>query len=157
MTIDPALQRRILGRFATGITLVTTRYGEGDDQIWGMTANSFTSLSLDPALVLLTVDRRNSMCEYMAQGQCFAVNVLTTHQESISRRFAMRGLKDFSDIELVAAETGAPILVGALSYLDCRLVETRRAVTMTFSLAKSSPAACTKASRCCSTTDATRG
>ena len=124
MTIDPALQRRILGRFATGITLVTTRYGEGDDQIWGMTANSFTSLSLDPALVLLTVDRRNSMCEYMAQGQCFAVNVLTTHQESISRRFAMRGLKDFSDIELVAAETGAPILVGALAYLDCRLVET---------------------------------
>jgi flavin reductase (DIM6/NTAB) family NADH-FMN oxidoreductase RutF len=122
MAIDPALQRRIMGRYTTGVTLVTTRYGEGD-RIWGMTANSFTSLSLDPPLVLLTVDRRNSMYEYILQGHCFAVNILTTHQEAISHRFAMRGPKDFADIPLTVAETGAPILVGALGYLDCRLIQ----------------------------------
>ncbi len=110
-----------MGRFATGVTLVTTRYGVGE--VWGMTANSFTSLSLDPPLIILTVDRRNSMCEYMAQGGCFAVNFLTTHQEAISRRFATRGPKDFSDLEMTVAETGAPVLVGALAYLDCRVVE----------------------------------
>ena len=77
-----------MSRFASGITVVTTRYGEGD-QIWGMTANSFISLSLDPPLVLVAVDRRNSMIEYMQRGQCFAVNILTSDQEAISRQFKL--------------------------------------------------------------------
>lgn len=122
MALDPALQRRVMGRFATGVTIVTTRYGDGE-QIWGMTANSFTSLSLDPPLVLLTVDRRNSMYEYLLQGRCFAVSILSIHQEAISRRFATRGPKDFSGLKLIVAETGAPILEGALAYLDCRVAQ----------------------------------
>ena len=123
MAFDTTLQRRIMGRFAGGVTVVTTRYGDGN-QIWGMTANSFTSLSLDPPLVLVAVDRRNSMCEYMQRGQCFAVNMLTTEQEAISRQFATRGPKDFSGLALTAAETGAPILADALAYLDCRVTQT---------------------------------
>src|SRR5579864_1065985 len=122
MTVDSTLQRHIMGCFATGVALVTTRYGEGD-RIWGMTANSLTSLSLDPPLILFTVDRRNSIYEYLLLGKCFAVNILSTHQEVISRRFSMRGPKDFSGINLMVVETGAPILVDALAYLDCRIVQ----------------------------------
>ena len=125
MEIDPILQRRVMGCFVTGVTLITTRYGEGD-QIWGMTANSFTSLSLDPPLVLLTVDRRNAIYEYLLRGKCFAVNILSVDQENISRQFANRGPKDFSAMNLTVAETGAPILVGALAYLDCRIVQNIR-------------------------------
>jgi flavin reductase (DIM6/NTAB) family NADH-FMN oxidoreductase RutF len=111
-----------MSHFASGITVITTRYGEGD-QIWGMTANSFISLSLDPPLVLVAVDRRNSMVEYIQQGQCFAINILTTEQEAISRQFATRGPKDFSGLTLTVAETGAPILADVLAYLDCRVTQ----------------------------------
>ncbi|MBC7810778.1 MAG: flavin reductase family protein [Burkholderiales bacterium] len=124
MPCEPALQRRIMGRFSTGVTIVTTRYGAGDEEVWGMTANSFTSLSLEPPLILVTVDYRNAMYEYVQRGACFAVNILTTHQEAISRQFATRGPKDFSGIALATGETGAPILADALAYLDCRLVNT---------------------------------
>jgi flavin reductase len=122
MAFDPALQRRIMGHFATGVTVVTTRFGEGD-QIWGMTANSVVSLSLDPPLMLFTVDRQNFMYECLMKGRCFAVSILTVEQEAISRRFATRGPKDFSDLALVVAETGAPILAAALAFVDCRVVQ----------------------------------
>jgi flavin reductase len=120
--MDKTMQRQIMGRFATGVTLVTTRYGPGD-QIWAMTANSLTSLSLDPPLVLVTVDRRNAFYDHMMRGACFAINFLTTDQEGISRRFATRGPKDFEGVDYTEAETGAPILRGALAYLDCRFVQ----------------------------------
>lgn len=121
MTIDPTIQRRVMGCFATGVTLVTTRFGTQPSEVWGMTANSFTSLSLDPPLVLISVDRKSTMYEYLKMGMCFAVNVLSTQQEAISRRFAMRGPKDFEGIDCIAAVTGAPILVGALAYIDCHV------------------------------------
>ncbi len=122
MAVDPTLQRQIMGCFATGVALITTRYGEGD-RIWGMTANSVTSLSLDPSLVLFTVDRRNAIYEYLLMGKCFAVNLLTIHQEAISHRFSMRGPKDFSGLNLTVAETGAPVLADALAFLDCRVIQ----------------------------------
>ena len=73
MTFDSKLQRKIMGCFATGVTLVTTRSG---DDIWGMTANAVMSLSLDPPLILIAVDRRNAIQKYLRDGQCFAVNML---------------------------------------------------------------------------------
>jgi flavin reductase len=122
MAFDPVLQRRIMGHFATGVTIVTTRYGDGD-QIWGMTANAIVSLSLDPPLVLITVTRDNYMRECLLKGQCYAINILTTEHEAISRRFATRGPKDFSDLALTTASTGAPILADALAFVDCRVVQ----------------------------------
>ncbi len=120
--INPALQRTIMGSFATGVTVVTTCYG-ARDQIWGMTANSFTSVSLDPPLVLFAIDRRNSMYRHLLSGQCFAVNILTSLQEAVSRQFSAGGPKDFSQINLTVAVTGAPILAGSLAFLDCRVVQ----------------------------------
>ena len=120
MAFDSKLQRQIMGRFATGVTLLTTRF---DEDISGMTANAVMSLSLQPPRIVVAVDKRNSMHKCLTQGKCFAVNVLQADQEEISRRFAASGPKDFSGLELTLAETGAPILVDALAFVDCRLVE----------------------------------
>ena len=120
MAFDPMLQRQIMGRFATGVTVVTTRYG---DQISGMTANAVMSLSLDPPLIVVSVDCQSNMHGHLTQGQCYAINVLKHDQEDLSRRFAQPGPKDFSDLTLTVAETGAPIFVDALAYVDCRVVE----------------------------------
>ena len=124
MAFDPMLQRQIMGRFATGVTVVTTRYGE---QISGMTANAVMSLSLDPPLIVVSVDCKSNMHGHLTQGQCYAINVLKYDQEALSRRFAKPGPKDFSDLNLTVAETGAPIFVDALAYVDCRVVEVARA------------------------------
>ena len=120
MAIDSIQQRNVMGRFATGVTLLTTRF---DDGILGMTANAVMSLSLEPALIVVAVDKKNSMHECLIQGKCFALNILRADQEEISRRFAISGPKDFSGLELTTAKTGAPILVDAIAFADCKLVE----------------------------------
>ncbi len=120
MAIDSNLQRQAMGRFVTGVTLLTTRFEDG---VLGMTANAVMSLSLEPPLVVVAVDKKNSMHECMIRGRCFALNMLRADQEEISRRFAISGPKDFSGLALTAAETGAPILVDAIAYVDCKLVE----------------------------------
>lgn len=120
MAFDPQEQRRIFGCFATGVTVVTTRT---DGQPHGMTANAVVSLSLEPPLVLVAVDKRNQMHQSLMESKCFAVNVLTDTQEAISCQFAAPGPKDFSNLKLTEAETGAPILVDGLAFVDCRLTD----------------------------------
>ena len=121
MTFDSTLQRQIMGRFATGVTLVTTRRKDGE--ILGMTANAVLSLSLDPPLILVSIDKKNQMHEFLKSSDCFAVNVLRDDQEEISRRFATPGPKDFSGFELLELETGSPILANALAFIDCQIVQ----------------------------------
>ena len=120
MAIDSMRQRQVMGRFATGVTLLTTRFDEG---ILGMTANAVMSLSLEPPLIVVAVDKKNSMHECLVQGKRFALNMLRADQEEISRRFAISGPKDFSGLKLTTAKTGAPILVDAIAFVDCKLVE----------------------------------
>ncbi len=121
MAFDSMLQRQIMGRFATGVTVVTTRYG---DEVAGMTANAVISLSLDPPLVAVCVGKEASMHDYLSRGACFAINILRSDQQDLSNRFAKPGPKDFSDLQVEQAETGAPVLAEALAWLDCRLVQT---------------------------------
>jgi flavin reductase (DIM6/NTAB) family NADH-FMN oxidoreductase RutF len=118
MTFDPQKQRRILGHFATGVTVVTT---DGPAGSHGMTANAFASLSLDPPLILVAVDRRAAMLKYLHKNRCFAVNILAHDQEDLSRRFAMAGPKEFSDLNVTTQATGSPILAGVVAFLDCRV------------------------------------
>ena len=85
---DPAVAlRQTLGMFATGVTVITTRVG---DQVHGMTANAFMSVSLQPPLVLISVDRRTKMCNLLHEGQRFGVSVLAAGQRELSDRFAGR-------------------------------------------------------------------
>ena len=85
MAFDPAIQRQIMGQFATGVTVVTTGGPAGSH---GLTANAVASLSLDPPLVLVAVEKKTHSLEYLKVNRCFAVNILRFDQEDISRRFA---------------------------------------------------------------------
>jgi flavin reductase len=118
MPFDSTLQRKVMGHFATGVTVVTTCVG---DQMHGMTANAVTSLSLDPPLVLVCVDKRAAMLEHLRTSKCYAMNILAESQQAISTRFAMKGPKDFSDLDWFAAETGSPVFRDSMAYLDCRV------------------------------------
>ena len=116
MTFDPQKQRRILGHFATGVTVVTT---DGPAGSHGMTANAFASLSLDPPLILVAVDKRAALLDFLQKNRCFAVNILRHDQEHVSRRFATPGPKDFSDLDITTGTTGSPIIARVVAYLDC--------------------------------------
>lgn len=120
MAIDSAAQRRIMGRFATGVTVVTTRY---QGELVGLTANAVASLSLEPPLVLVAIDRASQTHPKLVASGCYAVNILSADQQELSQRFAQRGPKDFSDLELTTAVTGAPILAGVLGWVDCRVTQ----------------------------------
>ena len=110
-----------MGKFATGVTVASTRVGENT---WGMTANAVMSLSLDPPLALLAVSRDSQSYAKFKAGACFALNILSSQQEEISNRFACSGPKDFTGLEVTSAKTGAPILLHCLGWVDCHLKET---------------------------------
>ena len=120
MAFDSLAQRRIMGHFATGVTVVTAHQ---NGEIYGMTANAVTSLSLKPPLVLVAVDKTAAMHASLTASRSFAINILRADQEALSRRFAMRGPKEVNDLKWIKAASGAPILADALAYVDCRLAE----------------------------------
>ncbi|MEA2289654.1 MAG: hypothetical protein QOD55_1651 [Solirubrobacteraceae bacterium] len=109
---DPRIAlRRTLGLFATGVTIITTRVGE---QVHGMTANAFMSVSLEPPLVLISVDRRTKMCGLLHEGSCYGVSVLCDGQSALSDRFAGRASDDAPEprFELIH---DTPLVEGALA------------------------------------------
>jgi flavin reductase (DIM6/NTAB) family NADH-FMN oxidoreductase RutF len=114
--------RRVMGRFATGVTIVTTRLG---DELHGMTANAVTALSLDPMLVLVCVDKNADTHDILKEAGVFAVNILGQEQADISEKFARKDLGLSHGLEGVAHRfsiTGCPIIDGSLAYLDCKTV-----------------------------------
>ncbi len=118
--------RDVMSRFATGVTVLTV----GGEQVHGMTANAFTSVSLDPPLVLCCVDNRAWMNAAIATAGSFGVSVLGAEQEDVARYFADRrrpmGDAQFADADWVPGpRTGAPVLSTALAWLECDLVEVR--------------------------------
>ena len=119
MTIDPDTFRSVLGRFASGVTVVTAR--DSDDRDHGMTVSAFCSASLVPPLVLICVDHAASSHDVLLEATHFAVNVLAAHQEPLSRRFA--GLDEqmrFDGIGYSRGTTGAALLDDALAHIECR-------------------------------------
>ncbi len=118
--IGPDDFRRLLGHFATGVTVVTTR--DADARPAGLTVSAFASLSLDPPLVLICVDHKAESYPALQEAGRFAVNILTAEQEEISRRFASRQLDKFAGIPHRAGSLGLPLLEGALAHLECTTV-----------------------------------
>jgi flavin reductase (DIM6/NTAB) family NADH-FMN oxidoreductase RutF len=115
---DPAIAfRRTLGMFATGVTVLTVRTGE---TVHGMTANAFTSVSLLPPLVLVSIDRRARMNNLMHEGTRFAVNVLEAAQIRLSDHFAGRDADGQEPRFELVHDT--PLVEGALAHLVCRVV-----------------------------------
>ena len=115
---DPAAAlRRTLGMFATGVTVITTLKGQ---QVHGMTANAFMSVSLDPPLVLVSIDRRTKMCGLLYEGSHYGVSVLCETQSALSDRFAGRAANGAAEPRFdLVRET--PLVDGALAHFVARV------------------------------------
>jgi flavin reductase (DIM6/NTAB) family NADH-FMN oxidoreductase RutF len=110
---DPAVAlRRTLGMFATGVTVITTLKGE---QVHGMTANAFMSVSLEPPLVLVSIDRRTRMCGLLYEGGHYGVSVLCENQSALSDRFAGRTGQDLPNPRFALVRE-TPLVEGALAH-----------------------------------------
>ena len=115
--------RKILGSFATGVTVITTNV---DGRLHGMTASAFASLSLEPMLVLVCVDKAAVSHDLIARSGSFAVNILKRQQEDVSTNFARKDPDrklEIKDLPHRLGVTGSPILEEALAYLDCRIYQ----------------------------------
>jgi flavin reductase len=114
--------RAALGAFPTGVTVITTK---GTDHGYGMTVNAFSSLSLDPPLVLVCTRSGMVGSEEIDRNRCFAVNILAADQEPLSRYFASRdrprGRDPFREVAHTIGVTGAPLIDGVVACLDCHL------------------------------------
>lgn len=122
MPLDSDQFRSVLGRFATGVTVITTRDAQGHD--FGMTVSAFSSLSLEPPLVMLCVDRSASMLGALGESAWIAVNILSASQEALSRRFSnLDADSRFDGIGFSRARSGAPILDDVLAHLECEVIQ----------------------------------
>jgi flavin reductase (DIM6/NTAB) family NADH-FMN oxidoreductase RutF len=115
--IDAKLFRQAMGQFATGITVVTAL--DEMNRPCGITANAFSSVSLDPPLILVCVNRQAEFCRVISEAVHFNVNFLSANQESISQRFATRGVDKFADLEILPGRHGVPLLKDTLGYVEC--------------------------------------
>lgn len=110
--------RRALGRFATGVAVITTCGAGG--KLEGVTSNSFSSVSLDPPLVLWSLARRAASFETFAKADSFAVSVLGAAQVHLSRQFATPHADKFEGVAFRAGLGGCPLVVGAIAQFECR-------------------------------------
>jgi len=122
MAFDPQELRRVMGCFATGVTVITTRDRHGTP--YGLTANAVTSLSLDPPLLIVCVDRKAETFLHFYDSKRFVVNVLAEDQEALSRRFAVSGGDKFDGVGFRLGRLETAILAGAIAHLECRIVAT---------------------------------
>jgi flavin reductase len=117
--IDADLFRKLMGNFATGVTVVTTAV---EERLHGFTANAVTSVSLEPLLLLVCVDKRAHAHRELQRAESFAVNVLASMQTEISNIFAKSGAPVAGSLRGVTfhrGQTGAPLIDGCLAWLEC--------------------------------------
>jgi flavin reductase (DIM6/NTAB) family NADH-FMN oxidoreductase RutF len=121
MAIEKDFFRQVMGRFATGVTVVTTKH---EETLAGLTVNAFCSVSLNPPLILVCVDLNSQAIPLIRASQSFAVNMLTAEQEYLSRCFSTHSEERFNRFchaSYHTAVTGVPILDGSLAFIDARM------------------------------------
>jgi flavin reductase (DIM6/NTAB) family NADH-FMN oxidoreductase RutF len=116
--VDAPNFRQLLGRFATGVAVLTTRGVDGEPT--GTTVNTLTSVSLSPPLVLICLDRQHDSHAALSGAECFALNILANDQEELSRRFAAED-RHFQGVGYRLSDSSVPLLDGALAYIECEL------------------------------------
>ena len=119
MPIDKDAFRRVLSNFAAGVTVVTTL--DRDRQPHGLTATAFTSVSLDPPLVLVCIDKKAETYPHFGSAGVFAVNFLGADQRDVSQHFAKHGGDKFSGLPWRRGVLGTPILDGSVGHVECRI------------------------------------
>jgi flavin reductase (DIM6/NTAB) family NADH-FMN oxidoreductase RutF len=122
MSLDGRELRNALGRFATGVTIITAM-GEGE-RAMGMTANSFTSVSLDPPLVLWSLQNTSDVYDVFAGPQYFNINVLSTEQQAQSNLYAKKARHELQPADFRPGKYGAPVIRNALVTFECELETT---------------------------------
>ncbi|MFL5463789.1 MAG: flavin reductase family protein [Gemmatimonadaceae bacterium] len=120
MSVSPDEFRAVLGRFPSGVTVVTTRGSDGVDQ--GMTVSAFCSVSLEPPLVLICIEKTASSHDALTTAPGFVVNVLSARQEQLARRFAILEIDRFAGIGFTRSQSGYAILDDVLAVIECRRV-----------------------------------
>jgi 3-hydroxy-9,10-secoandrosta-1,3,5(10)-triene-9,17-dione monooxygenase reductase component len=118
--VDGKTLRQVCGMFVTGVTVITAG---ADGQAMGTTVNSFTSVSLDPPLVLFCLHRGSRLAPSVRDGAVFVVNFLAGRQEQVAWAFAGSRTASLGDVGYRRSATGAPVLSDALSFLVCRVVD----------------------------------
>ncbi|EFH81018.1 flavin reductase family protein [Ktedonobacter racemifer] len=118
--VDPERFRSVMSHFASGVTIITTRH-EGID--YGLTANAVSSLSRNPPMLLICVNKASNTHKAIAQSQVFAVNILQEHQSKEAQEFAQSQPNKFSGMRFWYGELGAPLLSDALATIECRVTE----------------------------------
>jgi flavin reductase (DIM6/NTAB) family NADH-FMN oxidoreductase RutF len=118
--VDPIDFRNVMGHFATGVTVITTVH---DGELHGMTANSVTSVSLDPLLILVCLMREARTSLAIKQSERLAVNILGDHQEAFSQRFARAGEDHFDGLDLLEGPHGLPFLPGCIAYMTGKVTQ----------------------------------
>jgi flavin reductase (DIM6/NTAB) family NADH-FMN oxidoreductase RutF len=131
MTVDSNTLRMTMRQWSTGVTVVTTVAG---DERAGMTVSSFTSVSLEPPTVLVCLNKETYAHDLVLRSGVFAISMLGVGQEALSNRFA--GLDPtvtdrFEGLSLITADTGSPLLPGAIAWLDCIVKSTHDTTTHT--------------------------
>lgn len=119
-TVESTAFRNAMAQFASGVTVVTTR--DVDGVPWGFTASAFSSLSLDPPLVLVCLEKKADSHPAFERADQFAVSILAEHQGDTALRFATRGADKFGGLDMVEGEaTGLPLVPDAMVHLECRI------------------------------------
>jgi flavin reductase (DIM6/NTAB) family NADH-FMN oxidoreductase RutF len=124
MTLDPESLRAAMRAWSAGVTVVTAAY---ENQKHGMTVNSFTSISLEPAMITISLQQNTRTHEVVLKSKAFGLTILSAEQTHLSNVFAgrIKEIEDkFADIKTETLVTGSPLIVGGLSWLDCRVKET---------------------------------
>jgi flavin reductase (DIM6/NTAB) family NADH-FMN oxidoreductase RutF len=136
MTVSPEDLRSVMRRWVTGVTVVTTQY-EGVRH--GMTVNSFTSISLEPPLILVSLERTTRTHKMVKASGYFGVTILSENQQKISDCFAGRHTEHqdrFEGLTTLSIKSGIPFISGGLAFFDCRVVSTYDAGTHTLFIAE---------------------
>ncbi|MCE7918399.1 MAG: flavin reductase [Chloroflexi bacterium CFX1] len=136
MTLDPEALRSAMRAWSAGVTVVAAAY-ENDRH--GMTANSFTSISLDPAWITIAMKKDTRTHELTLKSGAFGLTILASSQKRVSDLFAGRlpeSADRFSHVQIETLVTGSPLIVGGLSWMDCRVVHTHDAGLNTLFIAE---------------------
>jgi len=118
LSVNPDEFRAVLGRFPSGVTVVTTKGTDASDQ--GMTVSAFCSVSLEPPLVLVCIEKTASAYQALTTAPGFAVNILSARQEQIARRFSITNIDRFEGVGFTRSSNGYAILDDVLGVLECR-------------------------------------
>lgn len=125
MTVDQHSFRSVLGRFATGVTVVTAIGGRNRDV--GITVSAFSSVSLEPPLVSICIDHSASVYGAVSKAKYFVVNILSEGQESLARRFAEAGPNRFDGVGYERAQCGPAVFMDVLGYVECEVLSRQEA------------------------------